>query len=472
VFRTTAPFLLLDYFGAPYTLEPDSSEASHALRAVRPEQGERVFLYPGDGEAIRAGEARSWLLGQIRLFARAFDDEEMRRQLDAAGGTWRRSESMSTVDGAATTAIWRSDRGDVALPFDPNEAIVNFWSERYQNGEHSALGRLALSSLHRAYYRVRPALPRRAQIGLRRAYSKMQAQVEFPRWPIETSLHDLYDWLFRELRSVAGSAIPTIALWPKGHLWALVLTHDVEGAEGVATVDLLRQIEVSRGFRSSWNFVPHRYDLPAGLVQDLTADGFEVGVHGLEHDGRDLESLATLRTRLPEIQRYAETWDAIGFRSPATHRRWEWMPLLGFDYDSSYPDTDPYEPQPGGCCSWLPFFNQDLVELPITLPQDYTLFTILRVEDEQPWLSKTTFLRDRGGMALLITHPDYMVEQRYRDAYARLLDQFAGDETMWRALPREVSAWWRRRAASQVIRDGSGWAVSGPASEDAEILER
>ena len=73
------------------------------------------------------------------------------------------------------------------------------------------------------------------------------------------------------------------------------------------------------------------------------------------------------------------------------------MPLLGFDYDSSYPDTDPYEPQAGGCCSWLPFTNGDLVELPITMPQDHTLFTILRVEDERPWLDKAAFLRERVG---------------------------------------------------------------------------
>jgi hypothetical protein len=46
------------------------------------------------------------------------------------------------------------------------------------------------------------------------------------------------------------------------------------------------------------------------------------------------------------------------------------MPLLVFDYDSSYPDTDPYEPPPGGCCTWLPYFNEELIELPITLAQD------------------------------------------------------------------------------------------------------
>jgi hypothetical protein len=58
-----------------------------------------------------------------------------------------------------------------------------------------------------------------------------------------------------------------------------------------------------------------------------------------------------------------------GSAAPATQRVWEWMPLLGFDYDSSYHDTAPYEPTPGGCCSYLPTSNGDIVELPITLPE-------------------------------------------------------------------------------------------------------
>ena len=53
------------------------------------------------------------------------------------------------------------------------------------------------------------------------------------------------------------------------------------------------------------------------------------------------------------------------------------MPLLPFDYDSSSPDTDPFEPQRGGCCTLAAVLERDLVELPITLPQDHTLFVIL-----------------------------------------------------------------------------------------------
>ena len=118
---------------------------------------------------------------------------------------------------------------------------------------------------------------------------------------------------------------------------------------------------------------------------------------------------------------HAARWGAVGFRSPATQRNWEWMPLLGFDYDTSYPDTDPFEPQSGGCCSWLPFFNGNLVELPITLPQDHTLFVILGHQDERVWLDKTEQLRAAGGMALLITHPDYTDHGPLIAAYRRLL---------------------------------------------------
>jgi hypothetical protein len=305
---------------------------------------------------------------------------------------------------------------------------------------------------------------------MRRAFSRVQARTRFPRWPVETALADLYDFLFRELALVAGSPVPWIAPWPgPSARWALVLTHDVETRRGYEHIHLLRDVEAAAGYRSSWNFVAKRYEVEDSIVHDLVTAGFEVGVHGLYHDGRDLESLELLQQRLPEIRANADRWGAIGFRSPATHRRWDWMPLLGFEYDSSYPDSDPFEPQPGGCCSWLPFFNEGLVELPITLPQDHTLFVILGQRDETTWLRKTEAISKRGGMALLNTHPDYMIDRHWIDVYTRFLGAFAGDDTVWRALPREVSSWWRRRAASTVERRGERWCVVGPAADEARI---
>ncbi|HXG39632.1 MAG TPA: hypothetical protein VNJ28_01705, partial [Candidatus Limnocylindrales bacterium] len=314
-----------------------------------------------------------------------------------------------------------------------------------------------------------PLLPRPAQIAFRRLVSRVQARSTFPRWPLETALHDLYGLLFRIAAELAGSAIPWIAPWPTPYRWALVLTHDVETETGYRNLPAVRDLERQLGYRSAWNFVARRYRVADERVAELTADGFEVGVHGLYHDGRDLESLATLMRRLPEMRACAERWGATGFRSPATQRDWRLVSALGFDYDSSYPDTDPFEPQPGGCCSWLPYPIGRVVELPITLPQDHTLFAILRTVDAEPWIAKASVLRERGGMALLITHPDYLVGARELGVYRAFLAHFAADDRAWRALPREVAAWWRRRAASEIRRVDGSWRVVGPAAGDAEV---
>src|SRR5262249_22429295 len=141
----------------------------------------------------------------------------------------------------------------------------------------------------------------------------------------------------RAAAEVAGEPVPTLAAWPEPCSWAFVLTHDVELALGHDHVYLMRDLELRSSLRSSWNFVPLRYETDPALVAELREAGFEVGVHGLYHDGRDLESRSMLERRLPQMREYAERWGAVGFRSPATHRQWELMPLLGFDYDSSSP---------------------------------------------------------------------------------------------------------------------------------------
>ena len=77
-----------------------------------------------------------------------------------------------------------------------------------------------------------------------------------------------------------------------------------------------------------------------------------------------------------------------------------------------------------------------------------------------------------SGYIFIPGHWDYMLERRPRAAYARFLDAFREDRTVWQALPREVSAWWRRRAASHLERSGQGWKIVGPAAEDGRIVDR
>jgi peptidoglycan/xylan/chitin deacetylase (PgdA/CDA1 family) len=282
-------------------------------------------------------------------------------------------------------------------------------------------------------------------------------------------LHDLYELVLGLAANVAQQPVPYIAPWPKGYSWALVLTHDVETAVGYAHLGTLRRVEAELGLRSAWNFVPRRYDVSDALVRELNDEGHEVGVHGLYHDGRDLGSRRLLSERLPAMRAAAERWDAVGFRSPALRRSRELIAeLTGFDYDSSYPDSDPHGPDGGGCCSWLPFMIDSLVELPVTLPQDHTLFEILRA-DGHVWHEKADYLRARGGMALLITHPDYILDDCRLAAYRGFLEEFAADPAAWKALPRDVSRWWRRRMASSLVYEHGSWRVSGAAADEATV---
>lgn len=403
-------------------------------------------------------------LGEGALWVRVVPDGSVRELLARLHGDWSPVEELRD-DGARVGSVWADANGNLVLPFDPREAIEALWREAYLEGPG---GRSPASWALRAYYAVRPAMPRSVQIAVRRAYARAQARRQFPGWPAETALHDLYQRLFELIAETARSRIPHLAAWPDGHTWALVLTHDVETAEGYAAIPLLREVEQSLGYRSSWNLVASDYPVDTELVKGLVADGFEVGVHGYCHDGRDFASIEDFRARLPDIRRHADDWGAVGFRSPSSLRVWKWMPELGFDYDSSYSDTAPFEPQPGGCCSLLPFFNQDLVELPITMPQDHTMFVILGERDEGLWRRKGDLVREMNGMALMLTHPDYATPDRLA-AYSRLLEGYRDDETAWRALPAEVSAWWRERAASGLEPDGETWRVVGPVAGRARL---
>jgi peptidoglycan/xylan/chitin deacetylase (PgdA/CDA1 family) len=322
-----------------------------------------------------------------------------------------------------------------------------------------------------AYYALKPLLPRRLQIALRRRYARRQMRTAFPRWPIEDLLLERRrDRLRTELERRGAARMPTIANWPEGRRFAAILTHDVEGPAGVANVRRVIEIERRRGFVSSWNFVAEWYSIPAGLLDYVRAAGCEVGLHGIKHDGRLFESRARFEAELPAIHRYMAEWDAVGFRSPATHRNPEWMPELGALYDSSFPDTDPFEPQPGGCCSILPFFLGETVELPITLVQDHTLWEILRRNSIDLWREKCDWIVANGGLINPIVHPDYLDTRTRLRMYEEFLEYLAAQRDGWHALPREVAAWWRTRAGLRCVGDGERARIEGDGAGRARIV--
>ncbi len=320
-----------------------------------------------------------------------------------------------------------------------------------------------LSRAKRLYYRLRPLLPAQVRPLLQRVTARRYRSGSLLRWPIE----DRYVRFQLEavrycLQNASCTSAPYVHFWPQAKRFALVLTHDVESAAGQRFVREVADLEERYGFRSSFNFVPERYPIDERLLAELRERSFEVGVHGLRHDGRLFSSLDVFRERAGRINCYLRAWQAVGFRSPMTHRNPTWMQALDVEYDSSFFDTDPFEPIPGGTMSIWPFMMGRFVELPYTLAQDHTLMRTLGESTPRLWLEKVAFVERHCGMALVNTHPDYLRNPRYLSIYEAFLAntrrQAAG---YWHALPRDVARWWRRRATAAAEWDGHRWQLPG-----------
>ena len=344
-----------------------------------------------------------------------------------------------------------ADRGDVFVPFDLDEAYRNYITESFcrMTQQHKLSERQL-----RIYYRVRHLLPRRFWLAARRSYIRSGKPIVFPQWPLDLSVDKLLRFYTHCLLLQADATEAGFAwFWPRDHRSAVILTHDVESAEGLRLALELAALEEVRGLRSSFNIVGAHYPIDYGIVAELRARGFEIGLHGLVHDRSAFSSRAEFERQLPELREAAARLEAVGFRSPATYRVPEWMSELPAAYDTSAPLSDPYEPQPGGCCSIWPFFLGSIVELPYTLPQDHTLFTLLRQKNAATWLSQMEALEQRFGLIEFLSHPDrgYLGDPDKRALYAEALDVVAANDRLWKPLPRELASWWRRRDAGETV---------------------
>ena len=329
------------------------------------------------------------------------------------------------------------------------------------------------------YYALKPFIPWRIRIGIRRRFAIRKYNRIKEVWPIdESTAKPPANW--------PG--------WPDSKDFAFILTHDVESQKGLDQVKQLAELEMELGFRSSFNFIPEgEYKVPAELINWLHDNGFEVGVHDLHHDGKLYSTRENFARSAIRINEYIKDWGAVGFRSGFMHHNLDWVHDLDIAYDASTFDNDPFEPQPDAAHTIFPFFvsyekspTSDLrplsqppdhavaspeghrtnasmrggyLELPYTLPQDSTLFFVLKEQDDSIWRQKLDWLVEKKAMALVNVHPDYInfstgksqanefSAAHYRSFLTYVKSRYTG--RYWHGLPKTLAS---KMNSSPIIR--------------------
>ena len=363
----------------------------------------------------------------------------------------------------------------VQLPFDLSEVVANFQQEHYHRRSQGLLERIAgLGAARRLYYLVRPMLPLHVRKHLQRLSLRGWDRIEFPRWPVDFSVEDLMDHTMKlVLMSSGRTSVPFIWFWPDGAPSCAIMTHDVEAKAGRDFCPQLMDLDDSYGIKSAFQIVPERrYDVSEAFLENFRRRGFEINVHDLNHDGQLFRNRQQFLRRVDQINEYGRRFCTRGFRAGIMYRRQDWFDALEFSYDMSVPNVAHLEPQRGGCCTVTPYFVGDLLEIPLTTIQDYSLFHILGDYSTTLWKTQIDMVSARNGLISFIAHPDYLIEARARRVYSELLSHLRdlrGQGRVWMTLPAEVDRWWRSRREMKLMRVGNSWRIEGPDSHRARV---
>jgi hypothetical protein len=378
--------------------------------------------------------------------------------------------SLSDISGDVDVSDAR-----IRLPFDLSEVVTNLREERYHQNSQSVLTRMTSAGAPRdLYYSLRPILPIGVRKHLQRIHLSGWEKIAFPRWPVDFSVETLMQSAM-ELAVKASDlqSIPFIWFWPDGAPSAAIITHDVEGPAGQEFCGQLMDIDDSFGLKSAFQIVPEeRYEASQTLFASLRHRGFEVNVHDLNHDGFLFRNRRQFDERAARINRYAREFKSRGFRAGGMFREQGWFDVLDVSFDMSVPNVAHLEPQRGGCCTVMPYFVGNLLELPLTTIQDYSLFHILADHSIELWKTQIELILSQNGLISILTHPDYLIEKRARAVYRELLTHvrcLRDERDVWVALPGDVDLWWRSRNRMTLVQDGDSWRVEGADSHRARV---
>lgn len=367
------------------------------------------------------------------------------------------------------------EKSSVQLPFDPTQIVDSLQAERYfsdSNGHKKSLS--AGQIVRNLYYLARPLMPVAVRKHFQRLHLRGWDQIPFPKWPVDRTVENVFDrMLALSMRSKGITKMPFIWLWPDGAPSCSIVTHDVETQAGVDFCPTLMDLNDSFGIKTAFQVVPEkRYPVPDSYLEAIRSRGFEVNIHDLNHDGHLFSERKQFLERAQRINQYAGQFQARGFRAAVLYRNIDWFDAFEVAYDMSIPNVAHLDPQRGGCCTVFPFFAGNILEIPVTVTQDYSLFNILQDYSIRLWQQQISLIREKHGLISVIVHPDYIIDQAARRVYSELLQYLSDLRSQgqtWIALPGEVNDWWRLRRELKLVDAGGHWRIEGAGSQRARL---
>lgn len=361
------------------------------------------------------------------------------------------------------------------FPSDLSRIVDNLRLERYHTPSTTPTSALLTSQAARsAYYRIRPALSNPLRQTVQRFFFRGWDRLPFPQWPVDTSVEEVMEKHLMTTMKISGlESVPFIWFWPDGAPCAATMTHDVEAPAGLSFVPRLIDVDDEFGIKTSFQLVPEqRYALPSKLLETIRKQQCEVNVHGLNHDGNLFRDRNTFLRQCKQINQYVREFGAEGFRSSCMYRNVEWYEDLDISYDMSVPNVAHLEPQRGGCCTVFPYFIGEILELPLTTTQDYSLFHILGDHSIGLWKRQIELIMLKHGLISFITHPDYLLNETSLSVYENLLAyllELRSQHGIWIARPGDINRWWRQRNAMRIALEDGMCRIEGSGRERARL---
>ncbi|MCO6437095.1 MAG: polysaccharide deacetylase family protein [Phycisphaerae bacterium] len=371
-----------------------------------------------------------------------------------------RGDSLARVEtgnGDKLDLVTRTTAGKIRLHFDVDATISLIRNERYLTHRPPLYVRMGV---------LRLPLPATLRMGglklLRAVRSLNHSRVPpFPNGALDPSVDFWLYWLRTQIERATGEqAIP---LWPEGKRCAVALTHDIDTAYAFrrpGTLERFTEIEKRRGLRSTWMVVGSLLEGGRVSLDELCAEGHEIGFHSARHDHRlAFAPSEEMRRELSEIEPLRNRYGAVGFRSPnylRTPRLFRELDAYA-EYDATVPSfarpMSAMTPRTDGCSTSLPFTIEgtDLLELPNTVLEDVSLeFEGCTPEKAAQRQAKmATSLWARHSLISVCTHPEPQLTARpqWMEVYGEFVKHVVSLPDVWHARLVDINRHWRARAA-------------------------